>query len=119
MGPARAGYNAPGLTNQSPGEKSAMKSFRLSLPDGREATGVGCLLALGSAAAGLAAGVPLAFFVAGAVGVVAIPLAILPSLLLFVAGSAVLEALSIPVWKQDKRPRAKRRPRPPWDDERA
>jgi hypothetical protein len=88
-----------------------MKSFRLSLPDGREATGVGCLLAAISSVVGLAGGVPLAFFVAGIIGVLAIPLVILPGLVLFAVGWAVLEAWGIPVWKQEEHQPKKRRPR--------
>jgi hypothetical protein len=78
-----------------------VKSFRLYLGNGKEATGGGCLLAAISAALAAGAGVPLAFAVGAVTGWVLVAVPVVVGLLGFTAGAALLTRLGVPLWKED------------------
>jgi tetratricopeptide (TPR) repeat protein len=82
-----------------------MKSFRLYLGNGKEATGAGCLLAFFSAAAMLPLGLPLAFAVGAATGFVFVAIPVAIGVLVFAAGAAVLRRLKVPLSRDEAGPR--------------
>jgi hypothetical protein len=79
-----------------------MKSFRVYLGAGKEVTGVGCLLALLSAAVTVAVGIPLSFWLGRRIGVVFFGLAALVGALFFGIMATVLTAFGIPVWRDER-----------------
>jgi predicted MFS family arabinose efflux permease len=78
-----------------------VKSFRLYLGNGKEATAPGCLLAVLSAALAAVAGVPLAFALGALTGWVFVAVPVAVGLLGFIAGAAVLSRLGVPLWKDE------------------
>ena len=74
-----------------------VKSFRLYLGAGKEATGTGCLLACLSAVVMVGLGVPLAFWVGSLTGIIFVAVAVGVGMTLFALGAVLLAALGIPL----------------------
>ena len=74
-----------------------MKSFRLYLGAGKEATGADCLLACVSAVVMVGIGVPLAFWIGSLTGLIFVAVVVGVGLAFFALGAALLRALGIPL----------------------
>ena len=91
----------------------AVRGYRLYIDEGKEATGAGCLLALLSAAVTLGFGLALgesflhwaarhvAWWPRRTLFVLVGVVLVVPGILLFWAGAALLKRLDIPVWREE------------------